>query len=265
MGNQRKNITLRLAGSRTDQGQVRLNDFARLCDMLLRSLRSIEHDITHENPRAVFRIVELEAKSAAIGLVPAPSENERDVGLEVAEVWKGTVRALEIGEPIDERVSFGSLERLREMHKPIWRRRGDGHLLLVDGVALTDHFARRIEQFLHTPIKSSGTVSGLLAKLNVLNRNEFTLFPPVGKFHVVCHFDDSLIEKVRNSVKRHVTVKGTLYYREAQPYPVRADVNSITIHPENSELPRLSELRGIAPNAANGMESVAAVRALRDG
>jgi hypothetical protein len=59
-------------------------------------------------------------------------------------------------------------------------------------------------------------------------------------------------------------VMGTLHYRQGQYFPQSIDVSDIQLLPSDNELPALSTLRGIAPNATDGMTSEDFVRKLRD-
>lgn len=259
-------VHVRLEGAPKDKGLVRLGDFSRLCDNLRKCFKEIELSITEEEKtRADYRIVGLECSSAAIAVEPAPSRNGRDVGTEVIVAFREAVDDLESGEPVDQRLSYRAIESLRDLYKPIWQKPNEERLgLRVDRTAVTSRFMANVEKLLETPLKSEGTVSGLLGRVNVHNTWEFALYPPIGGFHVTFTFDEVQLPEVRAALKRNVTVSGTLYYRPETPFPIRGKLRSIEVHPDAEALPRLSDKRGIARQSLKGIDSVRAVRAIRD-
>jgi hypothetical protein len=73
-----------------------------------------------------------------------------------------------------------------------------------------------------------------------------------------------MLGQVREAIKRNVTVWGKLDFEPENPFPHRVAVTRMELHPPDSELPTLAELKGMAPGCAGGLTSVDFVRALRD-
>lgn len=255
-------VQLKLVGAESEKGLARLDEFAAVCATLTKCLREVERSITGREPRVRYQIVELACESAEVAAIPLHDPETNGLGDEVVDVFHDTVSNLEQGGPVDLRLSIVALEKFRELYAPVWSRRASRMRLLVGQVELSGRFLASVDSLLETPIRSRGSVSGRLDRVNVHSRNEFTIFPPVGGFRVACRFGDDLLQKVREGVKRHVTVFGLLYYPKDKPFPVKADVHDIDIHPDDEDLPKLSDLRGILGNPVG--ESVHSVRVLRD-
>lgn len=113
-------------------------------------------------------------------------------------------------------------------------------------------------------VRAKGSIKGRLEKLNVHNRNEFTLVPPVGEPAIACSFKEALFDKVKLAIKRNVLVHGILFYGEGKAYPERIQVDDLEILPPDAELPTLGSLRGIMPNATNGKPVLEFVLGIRD-
>src|SRR5262249_9323233 len=99
------------------------------------------------------------------------------------------------------------------------------------------------------PLTSVGTVKGRLERLNVHNRQEFIIYPPIAGVHVRCLFPEDLFSLVQAAIKQNITVSGTLVFRPESAFPERVHVRSIDIHPADEELPKLAALRGLCPGA----------------
>ena len=51
-----------------------------------------------------------------------------------------------------------------------------------------------------------------MEKINVHERNEFVIFPPITGYSVVCRFEHQLLDKVRDAIESTVTVSGKMHY-----------------------------------------------------
>lgn len=264
MPSKRDRIRIRMVGDDADGGLVRLEDFAHLCDALRKCLRSLESDITGSTPAVQYRIAELDCKSAAVGIDAVSPAKHPNRGPALARKFKNTVRHLQSNpSKVDPRIDVDTLEQFKKLYRPVTRSAGPKERRLhVAGVALDARFIANIDKLIETPVRSLGSVSGQLERLNVHNSSEFYIWPPLHGAKVLCRFSEDLLPKVREGVKRHVTVWGMLYYQSDRPYPIRAEVRDIEVHPEESELPSLDDLFGIA--AGSSGESVSSVRARRD-
>ncbi|MBX3436657.1 MAG: hypothetical protein KF861_04140 [Planctomycetaceae bacterium] len=259
-------VTVRIVGEDSDRGLVRLEHFTSFCDSLRRCLRSLEHDLTHSKPRTQYRIVDLRSESASITLEPVPSNGRSNVGREVVSVFKKTVRGLQsrsIRRPnIDERIEIDTLQAFRKLYDPFLKAPPDSHRRLrIDDVDIDVTFVANIQSLTVTPIKSLGSVSGRLEKLDIHNKRKFVIWPALHNARIICDFPDNLMSRVCNGIGQRVTVYGMLYYQREKPYPIRADVRDLEVLVDDDQLPTLSELRGSLKQAT---EPVASVRTMRD-
>lgn len=120
--------------------------------------------------------------------------------------------------------------------------------------------ARRLEE------KVISTIDGKLEQINIHNNaNTFKIYPSLpGVTSVSCKFPQDLLEHVQGALGSFVSVSGECFYRPDAPFPYKITVQEMRALPPSSELPSLSELRGIAPEATGGKSSEQFVRELRD-
>src|SRR5260370_42563342 len=90
------------------------------------------------------------------------------------------------------------------------------------------------------PLTSVGTVKGRLERLNLHNRNEFVIYPPVPGVQVTCLFPEELFSQVQAAIKQNITVSGRLVFRPGSAFPERVHVRRIEIHPAAEKLPQLA-------------------------
>jgi hypothetical protein len=258
-----KQLTLKLVGPDEQQGQLDLDDFTAFCDRVRRCLRRLEHIVGQQSQaakRVRYRIVRLATESPATIMLEAvspsidPKRGEQAIGL-----FCETVERLQTGRDVDSRVGTLEIEAFGELLE------GKAKEVWIDGVHLTSKYTDSVKRLLSSVIPSEGSVTGMLERLNVHGKNEFILYPPIGDWQIDCHFPVGLLDQVREAIKRNITVQGMLYGQPDRPYPDRVRVRSIEIHPRDSELPTLSELRGsFGSDCTGGLSAVNFIRSLRD-
>lgn len=256
----KKQLTVRLVGLDQDQGQVRLHDFTSFCRSLQRCLKRAALAVDPSAKETYYRIVDLSAASAVVTLEPVAPTEGNDLSQEAVSLFRDTVSALQDGSAVDQRVTSDDLQVYRELARPLEKK---AQAVSVDGCGLTLQYAANIDKILGSYLPAKGQVTGRLERLNVHDRYEFVLFPAIGK-RVVCTFPDVLLDDVRQAIKRTVTVLGKVYYQPDNPMPDRVHVERMELHPLDSDLPTLKELRGMAPGCTGQMTSVEFVRAIRD-
>ncbi|MBI3465124.1 MAG: hypothetical protein HY000_19015 [Planctomycetes bacterium] len=223
-------------------------------------LRRAEAVVTGERQQIRYRIAGLETGSAGMTVEAIAPKKGPDRRMEVVGLFKKTVADLQAGAFTDPRWTLDDLRGFRELIAPLKRTKQ----VWVDGQQLTSQYIANIDKILGSSVGAEGFVSGRLERLNVHNRNEFVLYPPIIGASIVCHFPDELFERVRDAIKRSVTVCGTLFYVPDKPFPDRVHVRALEIHPPDDELPKLRELRGSFRGCTDGLSSVEFVRSTRD-
>ena len=249
-----------LIGDDEDNGLVRFEDFRTFCDKMAHCLRTSEVIVTRQSGRVRYKVKHLQASSAALTLEAIRPRKAPDLSAEVVRFFKKTVAELQDGSSVDPRLTSDDLKEFRALiaslkkTKQVW----------IEGKQVTSQYIANIDRILAATIASEGFVTGFLERLNVHNRNEFVLYPPILGAHVMCSFPDKMFEKVRMAIKHNVTVSGTLYYRLDKPFPDRVHVKALEVHPADNELPSLKSLRGLFRGSTNGMNATEFVRSLRN-
>ena len=259
-------VVFRLVGTPSDGGLVRLHEFNEFCQHVADVLKETERCISAGGKRTLqYRVADLQCKSALIQLEPVKPNRGKDRRAEVLDTVRSTCQRLQSGQKPDPRLSPRAIHAYKEMAKPIQRSIGktvdQQHAIQVDGIELTSAFVVNIDKLSEKKVKSVGSFSGVLEQLNLRNKSEFAIFPPIGEHRIVCHFPENLFDIVRDGLKRHVTVYGAMYYVVGKPYPEHCEVKDIVVHPPHDELPTLS---GLAGKLVLRGDSVSMVRALRD-
>ncbi len=129
---------------------------------------------------------------------------------------------------------------------------------------LTSRFIANVDELIGTTIPSEGTVKGRLERLNVHNRFEFVIYPPIPGYSVRCVFQDDLYEQIHRAIRTNVTVSGTLHYRPGTPFPDWVQVKSVEVHPPDEQLPKLADLRGSWKGCLGERNAIQFIQANRD-
>jgi hypothetical protein len=254
-------ITVRLVGADEDNGVVRFDDFREFCDNLARCLRKSESIVSTQQPRLHYRIRSLEGGSACVTLEALPPTNGPDHRQETLSLFRNTVVRLQQGQAVDTRLNTDAIESFRGLVSPLRRKTKE---VWVDQSRLTTQFEANIEHILGSSVPSEGSVSGILERVNVHNKREFVLYPPIPGHSIKCVFPDELFDQVRAAIKGNVTVSGMMYFYQDKPFPDTVHVREMELHPPDDDLSTFGSLRGFAPNCSGSMESVEYVRSIRD-
>jgi hypothetical protein len=252
-------LSLTLRGSEDDNGDVVLSDLKDFVAALTGCLKRVERKFENA-PHLDYRIVGLRRGSACLKIAPVTRCADPSFGPLVLGLFTKTVSDLETGTKLDSRITSGDLLEFRKLLAPV---RNKVRSVGVGRTKLTDRFTSNIDRLLESAVVSEGSAKGIIEKINLHRKNEFTLYPPVGE-PINCYFQDSLFERVRAALKRNVTVYGRMHRYFGNPYPEKANVIDLEVHPPDEELPKLSEMGGVLKGAFGGKGSVAFVRKIRD-
>lgn len=270
-------ITLRIEGADPGEENVRLSDFLQELNALRNVLRKTEEvvagrsvldwqivDLSHNSPAMVAVEPVFAQELVAVEPVFDPTQ-EVDRRAEVVGGFFKYLRSLSASEAPPE-LDRAALEAFRELAAPI--RQHKIRATISNGVEPVVEVNPAIENtivaVLAPTMKALGTVKGRLEFLNIhAAQNVFRIYSPLVPRWVTCHFPEHHLQTAKEAVGRKVRVSGQVTYQTRDPYPQSIEVEQIEILPEDSELPRLLELRGIAPEATGDLLSEDFVRAMR--
>jgi hypothetical protein len=257
-----KQIELEMVGKDQDE-IVYFGDFRAFCAAVADCLRRSEAIVTGHKGQMTYRVAKLMIGSAKITLEAVRTEKARgrDRRTQVVGFFRRTVTAIQTGRKVDGRLGVEDLQAFKKLARPL---RGHSKAVRIDDTVLTPAFEANADRILGDTLPSDGFVTGRLEKINVHERNEFVLFPPIQGYSIVCRFSDGLLDDVRDAIKRTVTVSGKMHYAPDSPFPRLVDVRTMEMHPTNDQLPTLSELRGIGAGCTGELTAVEYVRSLRD-
>ena len=273
----REKIALTLEGPDENNGHLELTVFAdkirQFLDLLNRSVKEISKE------RVVFRVVHLSHSSpVTIECEPAAREAEaaQARGAEAASVAINVIgrNMMYVEEEEIHHLSHPVLSAMERLAKFQPTKIARAEVRIIGGeddnderiYKLDDRFkehlsdARRIEE------RVVSTIDGRLERINIHAKpNTFRLYTSLSAFSSVnCEFPPNLLERVQNSLGLFVSVSGECWYRPRAQFPYRMNVQEMEVLPPPEELPTLSDLYGIAPDATGSKSSEQFVRELRE-
>jgi hypothetical protein len=258
-----RRLEFHLEGDLRDDGLVLAQDFVAFLSSVLGVLRRLEAERGRKGATG-YRIVDLDIGSATVALEPETADSREGTEVfsdfleGVAAVRDRTIERQRF-QPETRRAFLKMVEPLRQHHlRSISVRADGGDIELRTG----SHAPVRI--LAGPEVHSVGELTGFIDAINVHREPVFFLYPVIGPSRVRCNFDRGLLDRVRSSLKRHVSVFGLIEYPEGSPFASRITVERIEVHPEERDLTPIDSLRGILPDLTGGLDSVAYVRQVRD-
>ncbi|PHR86360.1 MAG: hypothetical protein COA78_38025 [Blastopirellula sp.] len=255
-------IRVKIEGAPALEGFARLDHFASVLQTIKKCLSGFESCITNSSKKAKYRITGLEIGSAIAEIEPAVDEYAKKISFPAIRLFNTTVKALQDGSSIDDRIQDDLLSDLRKLAKPI---RDDAARIYLSETQLTNKFSENIDNLLAPDFVSIGTVKGRLEDIITHEKVPFfKLYPLLGKNNtfVKCYFPDQLFYQVKNTIRHSAKIEGTLKYKEHALYPYQAEVTSLVKLKSNKELPKLSSLYGVLyePNQPDSSEFIRQLR-----
>ena len=260
-------ITIRIEGKGEEGGHVRLEDFISQLQSFEDVLIQTAHILSKPHrPKVKFRIVSATHTSPiSLGLEPVPLE-DKDIEYTpfLGKKVLATSKSIDSGKvPAD--VDLQTLRTYRKMIEGI--DTGEINKLSVSipnqTFSVTDKFVKNLDGAIRTKEKEllpeareSGSLKGQLVGLKLWGKKTLYIEPNIGPTRVECHFDDKDVEyHASKSVKRFVVAHGVLHYTEGKKFPLRIQVEELSVLPEEGELPGMGDLHGMSPDLT-GDESV---------
>ncbi len=238
-----------------------LDDFIAAGTALRKTLKHVERCVSAGESRLDLRVSELKVSSALLSVMPNTESGDCELWDEVQFVHRDTFARLEKGDKtLDSRLDYMALSAFEGFITPLKRGKAS---LSVDGVTLSERFIATLHEVMEPIPPTKGSVVGMVEELNVHGKHTFVLFPAIPDSEVQCVFQECDYPLVHSAIRKHVTVFGTLTYGRGRAFPVKAKMDSLEVHPTDSEIPTLASMEGMLIGEKHG-ESVSLVRAMRD-
>lgn len=248
-----------------ESGDVRLGALVDQLDSLRKALTYAEqHAAIGGKRRAIFyRVVDLHHSNPTFEIEPVAEDPLEDRTGALIYEFNTRMRQIDTGNVPDD-VTPEELEAYGDVGpKParLIRQvnlRFDAPTILkpAEPIQMTQAFEQKVADLIGPEEQAWGTMTGFLQAINLHERNVFYLWPRIGPTRLHCVFDRSIRDDVKAAIDHYVQVAGRIHYRGRGHFAHRMTA-VYAVEVIDSDLPatKLSDLRGIAPDATHGMDS----------
>lgn len=158
------------------------------------------------------------------------------------------------------------LDKIKSLTRPV------GHTIYRSSlkfagkeIALNRQISKAISRVLEGHKTVEGSIKGRVEAINVHGQSRlFYMYPVTGVPRVPCQFPEELRAEALAAIDNLAIVHGRMEYLSGSKSPRMVHVRGIDIVAAPSSLPRLKDLRGLAPDLAGGTDSVDYVRKMRN-
>lgn len=251
-------VKIQIKGSKVDNELVRLSEFLSELDAVNGVLNGIDRAISESKSSTLyFRIVNLGLTSppfVEIEAVPKKALIDQSVAV-VDRFFQGLedIKRSKAPPQLDWQVieSYGSIGKSFERNVAKIVFANDDHR-----VELTKGLQRVTEKILGEEGAEYSSVSGILEYVNIHGgANKFYIYPITGAGRINCNFPTELLKEAIGAIGKRINVEGETKCRKEAPFPYAVKVQKLQVYPEESELPSLLDLRGMAPDATGSLSS----------
>lgn len=259
-------LTITMEGSEQDGGHVRLNEFVEELEALKAAFKNTERLITGSENSLIYKIVDVSHNSplrVKIGAVPKKAEYS-GAPKRVFRTFATSLRIIQQRKRLPHRFDRRTAEAYAKLSEPL--KKNMSRLFVTEQQKKDLRIGRDLDEtigrLLSDVHREQGSILGMLEHMNVHNSNRFTIYPTIGPKSVSCTFPARIRQKVLDSAGKYVRVSGWALYDRNENFPRALQVTDIERFESFS---KLSDIRGIAPDATGGEAPEDFVRDLRDG
>ncbi len=211
--------------------------------------------------KVVHVLSELRVGSAYAAISPVGTERAIANGCAQYRFLTKTIRQLQSGKAVDSRLSHSDILEFKKLAKPI---ESGATSLSLGGVVITEKYLVTINELIEDTYLSVGTVKGRLEKIDVHNKLEFTIYPPVAGYSVSCEIPRDLLAAAHDALEKSVMVTGNMEYHLDCPFPRKVKVQTLDILPPDAKLPTLYDLKDSMPNLTGRLTTNKFLDLIRD-
>jgi hypothetical protein len=262
-------ITIQMEGIPEDGGDVRLGEFIEELNAVKNALKRTERLVVKSDAQAVdYKIVNLSHSSPATVTVAITSRDPvyRDTPRRISRRFTSALEMVRRSHRYAERLDSKTLEAFQGITAPTKK-----HIsrITVTGernqsVQIDKQFERSLSRLLEGDESERDEIVGRVERVDIHNKNQFDIYPIIGATRIRCNAPSRLHGDVVNAVGRIVSVDGWALYRKDSQFPYAMKVEGIELHEKDENLPKMSDLHGIAPDATGGILPEDFIRELRD-
>jgi hypothetical protein len=263
-----KRITIQLIGA-ADAERLRLQDFLDQLETVKKALRETERSVSGEDDSVLeYQVVDLSHASPFTVVIEAvPANGSPEAPALIPRVVKTFGDELRLIRTRGKLLRDPDLARL-SMYQQIGvtKKNQIGKVMIKAGrsrVTVDETFKQKLDKIVGPDQLADGTISGMLEAVNFHNTNRFTIYPPLGPKRVAGNFPQDLRARVKEAIGSFVTVSGILRYKSWSPYPHGVVAREIDVHEPESELPTLSDVRGVLRGSTGNLNSAEFIDNLR--
>jgi hypothetical protein len=264
-------ITHSVEGLDSEHGHISAAQFLDKLEHLLSALNGIDRVIGQSGtPKLYYRIVNATHSSPLTFTLQPVLRREtrnppRDYIQSCHDRFFQELHAIRRMAPLSLDIEPELLEHLRDIALGVGQ--DFKHAVISNGserVELDKEFEANAGKLTDADKVSFGNIEGTLDAANIHGEaRRFWIYPPRGPKKVRCDFMPGTAEQIKNALGLFVKVTGLKFFRQASPYPFRIKVKDFEVVSQQERVP-LEALRGIAPNATEGLSAVEFVRRIKD-
>jgi hypothetical protein len=262
-------LTIQLEGSLDDDGNVRLEDFLEELGAIKTALKHTELIVAGKPNTVYYRVVDLTHSSPSSVRIEAVAQRReyQNIPRRVVRRFATSLRMIQRRHRAPRDFNLETLEAFRNIYNPLGKKLRKVTITEDEKqkkASINQAFDDALNRIIGHDERERGSMLGKLEALNVhLGNRVFFIYPTVGASKVTCKFvGPELRDKVLASAGKYVRVDGWIVFKSKAKFPHAMDVQEIETFPQ--DFSKLSDIRGIAPDATKGERSEDFVRELRD-
>ena len=257
-------LTIRVEGREGHEAGVPLGSFLQTMRESLGMLADLSRELSNGRDSLDWRIIEASYNNPLMLVIEGRARNDGRQPQRVTEELIRGLTDLEQGRD-PARFTVASLKNAKTLARTV-SRDGIGSFVFevpdLPPIAPTQQTAISATKILKRRFYDEISIlEGKLDYIDVHGKRTFGIFDPLTDAKIICHFDDSLRERVVAALTHRVAVEGVVRFKRSG-VPVSIQVYDFEIMPGMEDLPQFDADETI--DITGGVSSEDYVRSLRD-
>lgn len=260
-------ILLKIDGK---EGEISLHSLLTGIQCQLSILADLDVAISGQSNGSLDWVI-TDLKTGSLSILAESRSRFKDfnVGQKVAECYIQGIRTIEEKGTTPPFFPENSLKMVKRMATMLGKNGATG--LEISSPCVKNELAhisakavRHVAELLPTRYSSIGSIDGKMEMISLHKKPKFVVYHSRTQRAVSCIFLPDMLDQVKELLGKRVNVSGTVFYN-TKSEPLRVDLTDIRLLRDQSELPTIDALLGIAPDLTGKLDAIEYLRRVRSG
>ncbi len=182
---------------------------------------------------------------AMVSVKSIPKSDTRDYSIDVINSYLNGLEQLKKGNTLPDNFTDDALNATKQLARISQNNIRSIEIMHQDRVVVvSEHIAVTIDELIGKSYSSTGSIEGILEMVTLHENTYFRVYDAIHGWGIPCYFDRKILPSIQKGLGQRVISSGTIRSNK-NGKPESMNVTNLRLFPQESELPKPSEIRGL--------------------